>query len=354
MTGSTCSVDLRWRLAPSTDFAKRASTWDRVVVAGGYPPFMKADFIAPALQAFGTGREWFATYGSDESPAAMAILTTRSPGLWETFQPSQLPLGAFVHDRSGRVQEALRRLLPSLPGIALVGALTQQDPELLPRSPDASCVRSLDYIETARVIPQTPFVAYWASRSKNLRTNVKRQFARLAQDKVSFQLDVVDDSARVAEAIADYGRLEGSGWKLGTGTAVSVDNAQGVFYRNVFEIFCGAGKGRIYRLVIQGHVVATDLCIEDDGILVVLKTAYDAASASLSPATLLRYLYFQSLFDGGQIRRIEFFGKVMEWHRRWTDDVRMLYHLNVYRNPLVCGIHQRLRRDRGADPSQSA
>jgi hypothetical protein len=25
----------------------------------------------------------------------------------------------------------------------------------------------------------------------------------------------------------------------------------------------------------------------------------------------------------------------MEWHMRWTDDVRTLYHLNYYRSPLV-------------------
>jgi len=37
------------------------------------------------------------------------------------------------------------------------------------------------------------------------------------------------------------------------------------------------------------------------------------------------------LFDEGRITRVEFYGKAMEWHLRWTSDVRTLYHLNRYR-----------------------
>ena len=82
----------------------------------------------------------------------------------------------------------------------------------------------------------------------------------------------------------------------------------------------------------------------DDEVVVILKTAYDDAFSSVSPATLMRYEYFRSLFDKGGIQCIEFYGKVMEWHRRWTEDVRMLYHLNVYRTPVLRTIHERIMR----------
>jgi CelD/BcsL family acetyltransferase involved in cellulose biosynthesis len=301
---------------------------------------MRSDFILAALRTFAKGDERLAIYGTDEEPIAMAVMGRSSRLSWQSFQPSQLPLGALVCHESQRMEEALQRLLPSLPGLALMAALTQQDPELLPRPAEARRLRTIDYLETARVQINVPFDSYWAARGKNLRTNVKRQLARLAHDNVAFRLDVVEDSSDVRPALDDYGRLEGSGWKVSTGTAVSVDNAQGLFYTSMLEAFCRAGKGSIYRLIVDGRVAAADLCIHDGDVTVILKTAYDESLSSLSPATLLRHQYFRLLFDRG-VKRIEFYGKVMEWHRRWTDDVRMLYHVNVYRSALLRRLHAR-------------
>ena len=264
--------------------------------------------------------------------------------MWETLQPSQLPLGAFVHDGSQMMDGLLRGLLAVLPGIAAIVSITQQDPEIVPRPADNAQLRTLDYIETARVGVQGTFDAYWAKRGKNLRTNVKRAQAKLAQENLRPILDIADTPERVTAAIVDYGRLETAGWKAERGTAVAADNAQGRFYTRVFEAFCGRGKGRIYRFMIGDRVAAMDLCLEDEGVVVVLKTAYDEAFANVSPATLMRHQYFQTLFDSGSVKRIEFYGKLMEWHRRWSDDVRTLYHINAYRSPLARWAHERLRR----------
>ena len=138
------------------------------------------------------------------------------------------------------------------------------------------------------------------------------------------KLDVIDTPERVAGAIADYGRLEGSGWKALKGTAVALDNAQGRFYCAVFETYCRMGKGRIFRYLFGDQVVAMDLCIESGGALVVLKTTYDETVKVVSPATLMRHEIMSKLFDEGRIARIEFYGKAMEWHLRWTGNVRML------------------------------
>ncbi len=49
------------------------------------------------------------------------------------------------------------------------------------------------------------------------------------------------------------------------------------------------------------------------------------------PAFLMREDAFRGLFAAGRIKRIEFFGKLMEWHTRWTDNARTLYHVNYFR-----------------------
>jgi hypothetical protein len=61
------------------------------------------------------------------------------------------------------------------------------------------------------------------------------------------------------------------------------------------------------------------------------QTTYDEKVKIVSPATLMRHEVMNRLFDEGRITRIEFYGKAMEWHLRWTNDLRTLYHVNRYR-----------------------
>jgi CelD/BcsL family acetyltransferase involved in cellulose biosynthesis len=218
--------------------------------------------------------------------------------------------------------------------------VTQQDPAMLPRPPDNNRIRTLDYVQTAWVKVDGLFDQYWNARGKNLRQNMRKQRNKLSEDGIDPQLEILSAPSDVAEAIRDYGRLESAGWKASGGTAVHPDNAQGRFYRAVLEAFCAEGRGRIYRYRFGDKVVAVDLCVESNETLVVLKTTYDENFKALSPALLMRQDAFREIFDSGRIKRIEFYGKLMEWHTRWTDEARTLYHLNYYR----WGWLQRVRR----------
>jgi hypothetical protein len=60
------------------------------------------------------------------------------------------------------------------------------------------------------------------------------------------------------------------------------------------------------------------------------------------------------LFEDGRIRRIEFYGRVMEWHTRWTDEVRTMYHLNHYRWPVLARLHGVKRRGNAFTPEPAA
>jgi CelD/BcsL family acetyltransferase involved in cellulose biosynthesis len=322
---------MRWRVFPIREFDRQASEWNALNAASGDVPFLRAEFLSPALREFGSRHAVFATCADGEGHCAMAIMRRRRPGMWETFQPSQLPLGAFLLRKGTALDGVLEGLLHALPGLAVAVALTQQDPAFVPRPAESPLVETLDYIETAALEIAADFDEYWSRRGKNLRHNVKRQRAKLQEQGVPTRLDEVDSPDAVAAAIADYGRLESSGWKALEGTAVGLDNAQGRFYRSMFESFCRMGKGRIFRYRFSEQVVAMDLCVERAGVLVVLKTTYDETLKSFSPATLMRHDIVKRLVGEGHPLRVEFYGKAMEWHLRWTGDVRMLYHVNRYR-----------------------
>jgi CelD/BcsL family acetyltransferase involved in cellulose biosynthesis len=334
---------MKWSFAPAAGFDAHAADWDALHAQGPASPVLSSDFVRPLLTHFGGGRELLATCRSGARVLAMAVVVPAGPARWQTFQPAQAPVGLWLQAPGQEVALLAASLTRDLPGLAVLMGVTQCDPEIIPRPADGGAAETLDYIETARISVQGSFDDYWQARGKNLRANLKKQRARLERDGVAPRLEVVRDAASVAAAVADYGRLETAGWKAGGGTAVG-DNAQGRFYRAMLEAFCRRGAGSIYRYWFDGQLVATDLCVEGTGVIVVLKTTYDESVASaLSPTLLMREEACRQLFGEGRFERIEFYGKVMEWHLRWTDEVRTLYHLNTYRWPVLRELRRRLQ-----------
>lgn len=330
---------MKWIFLEATDLGAHANDWDRINQEGPASPLLDVAFALSALKNFGSGREVLAVL-NPERPQAMALLRQSGKMGWETFQPSQAPLGFFVHDGRLHVPFMLQTLMKQLPGLPLILGVTQLDPLLYPVPPESPTLKSVDYIRTAGIVVIGTFEDYWQKRGRNLRHNLKKQRAQLEKQHVKPCLDLITDPAEVSQAIRDYSALEQSGWKAGKGTAVHHNNVQGEFYRTLLKRFCRKGLGRIYRYRYNESVVAMDLCVEFQGTLVVLKTAYDERiSNNTSPALLMRQDAFQQIFEEGKISRIEFYGRVMDWHTKWADETRVLYHLNQYRWSVLSMLH---------------
>ncbi len=326
---------MSWQLLPAQDFGRYRHAWDYLNAMGPNSALLHSDFIDPLLQTFVQGREFLAIYSTAAEPQAMTLLTSSRFGIWETFQPSQLPLGPWINQAALPLETLLRQLCRMLPGPVLNLSITQQDPDFYPRPEHSAWVTTLDYIVTTRVSVNGRFEDYWSQRGTKLRQNLNRQRNRLQREQVEIRLKTITDPAKVAGAIDAYGKLESAGWKAGMGTAIHSDNAQGRFYTSLLENFCRRGMGRIYQYWYQDRLVATDLCIQQDSVLILLKTTYDETITKSSPAMLMRRNYFENIFNEGVIRTIEFYGREMEWHRSLSEDNRVLYHLNFRRWPLV-------------------
>ncbi len=200
---------MRWRVLPIREFDRLASEWNTLSAAAGDLPFLRSEFLSPALREFGSGNEIFVTCGSGDGHCAMGILKRRRPGMWETFQPSQLPLGAFLLREGTPVDGALEDLLRALPGLAVAVGLTQQDPAILARPPSPSR-RNARLHRDGHAVALGHIRRLLVGARQELRHNIKRQRAKLQEQAVPLTLDVIDTPDRVAAAIADYGRLEGS------------------------------------------------------------------------------------------------------------------------------------------------
>lgn len=332
-----------WTVLPARSLPQHVEAWDALQARTTNTPFLDSAFLLPALHHFCPQPAWLALRGNVEAPDVGALVVQSGPGMWQTFQPPQLPLGAWVQADDCDPTELARDLLPRLPGVALALGLTQLDPHLVPRPADGRSTRVLDYIDTSWVEVEGDWEIYWEARGKNLKQNCRKYRNRLNSDGLVLVVEELTSPAAVADAIREFGRLESTGWKAEGGTAVHSDNAQGMFYRSVLESFAGRGRARIVQARLGQDVVAMDLCLDNGPTVIILKTAYDERARHLSPSTLMRQDEFARWWAEGRFRRIEFYGKTLEWHTRWTSDQRRLYHVNVYRWPWLRGAHERFR-----------
>jgi len=331
---------MKWSFFPAAEFGVHGARWDALRALGPAAPMLDAVFVTALLDSFGSGSELLALCENGSGLQAAALLAPQGRARWATFQPAQAPVAPWLQRPGADTALLLASLVRALPGCALLVGLAQCDPFLLARPPANRLQRSSDYIDTARITIDSDFDSWWNSRGKNLRSNLKKQRNRLAATAVATRLEVWRAPEQMTQAVADYGRLESTGWKGRAGTAVTADNQQGRFYRAMLEAFCTRGRGSVYRYYFGDDLVAMDFCIEDRDCIVVLKTAYDeSVPKHYSPALLMREEACRRLFDDGRLRRIEFYGRVMEWHRRWTDEIRTMYHLNHFRWPILNILH---------------
>lgn len=338
-TGKTMSGSrFVWNNLPACALQQDAgllSDWDRLNALRGNLPFLAGDAMVSALKVFGDGGERLLVAREESRVVAMFLLVAQGKLRRKTFQPSQIPLGAWVAEADIPLPDLARSLLRGPVGFCLVLSITQIDPRLASRAEDGRDSLHSDYIETGWIDIQGSFDAYWDARGKNLRQNMRKQRSKLLSEGVRLKMNVYREHSEMAPAIQRYGALESAGWKAGQGTAIHPDNAQGHFYRELFENASRREEAVIYEYRFDDRVVAMNLCLERDGVLVVLKTTYDESMPSYSPAFLLRQEELEAFHREGRIHRLEYYGRMMEWHTRWTDTKRAIYHLTVYRWPWV-------------------
>lgn len=343
---------MKWQLLPAEKFARHAEQWRSLNAATLSSPLMAPEFVQALLHAFASERVLLAICSQHDQTIAMTLIEQRRGGNWEAFQPSQAPVSMWMHRQSIPLDALLSSLLRTLPGFPIMVGLSQRDPQLQPRTEDTDLTRTLDYICTARVDIQGRFDDYWIARGKNLRNNLKKQRNKLAKEGMITRLQIDRRPEQMAAAVADYGRLESAGWKDAHGTAIHPDNPQGRFYTAMLSALAKRDQACVYRYWFDEQLVAMDLCIEDADCLIVLKTTYDESVAgSLSPTLLMREECCRLLFDEARLKRLEFYGKVMEWHTRWTEHIRIMYHINHYRWPGMPQLHGLLSRLKRASPT---
>lgn len=346
---------MNWKTEPfDPDNRRQREAWRELAERTGSSAVLLPEFVFTCAETLGHPGLRLARCGSLDLPKALAIVDLDDPLRPEAFVAPQMPLGAWLQAPGTRLVDACDALVRHMP-LALQFSIRQIDPYFVERPAAGARLDTIDYIQTAWVELSGSFDDYWAARGKNLRANMKKQRNRLLKDGIATRMEVLMLPHDMDRAVAEYAALESRGWKAGEGTAVSEEHPQFEFYKRMLLRFALQGKARVYRYFFDEALVACELCICHNEEMVILKTTHDESVQPFSPASLLREEMFAALFREGEIGRVEFYGPLKDWHTRWTERVRGIYHVNFYRNALAGAAVRALRRARSlSDRPQAA
>ena len=169
----------KWILYPINQFDECAVEWQSLNTKTAKSPLLDPRFITPLLNYFSEKEMVIAFAYKHEELVIASILTKLRLGQWQTFQPSQAPMGMWLCKKEYFNDDSLASLANALPGLVLTLSITQQDPNVLARPCASKYSSTLDYITTPKLDVPESFDDYWATRSKNVRSSVGKAKRRL-------------------------------------------------------------------------------------------------------------------------------------------------------------------------------
>lgn len=335
---------IRWNFIDAGQFSDYHVLWDHLNACGPHSPLLNAAFMQLALNHFGNGQEKLGIAYRDYGAVAMALFSANRFGTLIMFQPSQLPLGPLVASGEVSFTEVVKGLAESLPFQYAFGALTQIDPLLYGHPDTAEYGRIVPHIETGYInLPQT-HTAYLNDRPKKKCAQVIKRINKAQADLGEAKLSVYSDVHEVAPLVEAYADMESAGWKAKAGSAVSRGGPQAKFYTAVLQHFAETGRLKIFTLHFGERLAAMQLAVNSEGCLYLLKSSYDETLKDYSPGVVLKHYLIEYLFRSREpFHRVEFYGRVIEPHRLWITGSRELFHLNLYRTPLLARLHDAMR-----------
>lgn len=304
-------------------------------------PMLDIKFIGPLVKHFsGKDNVLLAVEESSGKVTSMALIQHESIGRWKLFMPSQAVIGPVImlpRDKKN-ILLSLKQLCKALPGYAWLLGFQKQDPKYstitdIEESLQTSTagVTTTTYIDTVG-----DFEVYFQARQKQIRQKMKKTYHMLELDNIKARLKEIRDPDGLPEAVGVYGDIESRGWKGKNNTAVSRDNIQGAFYRDVLVNFSEEGGTVVYQLLFDDIIVASLLTVFQNKMQVSLKTTFDEKYAQYSPGRFMKYLMSQTAFENPDIRVIENYTNASPADQKWNSGSRHIYHVNYYRSLLYC------------------
>lgn len=197
------------------------------------------------------------------------------------------------------------------------------------RHPDPGLIQR-DLFEVAPFVDcRLDWDSYWASRGKNMRSNLLSTERKLHDSRVEV-LHLADwkDIEPLRETIYE---VEASGWKGRQGTAMAQKESVKSFYDQLLADFAKRALLRLFVLKIAGEVVAFELNTLYRGVLTAMKGGFRESYAKLSPGQLLRHRFLPWAFANPEVLFYDMLGPASETKTRWATGSESLLTIRAFR-----------------------
>ncbi len=333
-----------WNIVPARQFNNYIKQWQALNVQLAQDlPILQPVFVSALLTYFAEGNEYLAIGTEDNKCVAMGFFQKAGAASWQTFQPSQAPVGLWLCPPEKQIG-TLKSLAQKLPGITLKIDILQQDPNILPvESIYNSNIETLDYITTGHLLIEGDFETYFAGLGKNQRQNYNKANNRLKKQNTRVRLVIEESPDNMKKSVEEYGIIESGSWKNDLGTAININNRQGQFYAQIMNDFAQKNMAEAWKYYYDNKLVAIDLCIKNSEQLIILKTTFDSDYSRYSPAINMKIDAIKTIYENHTVQRIEYFGKMLDWHKRLNSTGRTMYHFSYYYSQLLLALKNKIR-----------
>lgn len=339
------SEKISWKFHPASEFPNLAGKWQSLCESTTNTPLLSADFVGTALRHFAQGGEIICFGERSGKVIAGTIVHKPSKMTWQTFQPSQMPLGPWLQSKHDNLTTLAKSLQKALPGFTPLLSLTQLDSDFYSagRSPDVTLV---DSITTGRVLLQSDLHEFMDSApvrdNPKLVAELMRRMRKAEKVHGEIELEVETKPEEATAFLNRYAEIESRGWKSAKGSAIKPNDNQARFYADLMNAYARNGAARMYTLRFGTTPVAHQIAILGDGVAILLKTTYDEGFRAFGPGVIQTYRIIKDLIEKEEsIRVVEMYGRFNDSQKLWVANTRSIYHVNIYQSSLVASMHRR-------------
>jgi CelD/BcsL family acetyltransferase involved in cellulose biosynthesis len=307
--------------------------WNVLAGSAG-SPFLTAEWLAAWWSAFGGGRFTCLLLRDDRGSlragaccrrlagGRLAATANEHTGDWDVVAADDQARRALWRAVAGLGAGAV-----DLAAIRSRASLDQAGQEL--RAAGYSTVEVTGVRSPYLELPRT-WDALLASVSRNLRSQLgNRRRALEREGRLRFRTTIGGEEELERDLDA-FLRVESSGWKAGSGTAILSDPRTERLYTDFARAAAAAGWLRLHVLELDGVPVAADLnCVFAGGTFLV-KTGFDERYRRFSPGLVLRGEVLRTAIQEGS-RFYDFLGGPDGYKLRWTTDLRPRTAIKAYR-----------------------
>jgi CelD/BcsL family acetyltransferase involved in cellulose biosynthesis len=304
--------------------------WDDLADAAGASPFVRPGWINAWAGSFRRQRpRLLALSDSGRLLAALPLMLSRrrlrSPTNWHTGD-----FGSLSAD-DARAVSLFEALLASRATTVDLSHIDAADLQRFETAAKAAGRLQVSWVqqESPFVDTTAPWEAYTSVRDTRWLRQLGKRRAQLER-RGELVLDIQLGDTNLESLLEEGFRLEATGWKGGSGTAVLSNPETQRFYWEVARWAAQKGLLRLAFLRLDGRAIAFDFCLEDDRRHYFLKTGFDPALKPQAPGLILRHDMIRRAFDLG-LQSYELLGGAESYKLAWTNETRARYRALAFR-----------------------